>query len=844
MSTEMVPAAADAAQRYDPLTLEPPIARRWFEERTYSIPNHAAGRAIVGEGADEEAEGQGRYYALTMFPYPSGDLHMGHAEIFSIHDALVRHARMTGKAVLNPIGWDSFGLPAENAARRRGADPREWTYRNIEEQRASIVRLGCSFDWDRVVHTSDPEYYRWTQWIFLQLYRAGLAYRAEALVNWCPNDRTVLANEQVVDGRCERCDAVVVRRPLTQWFFRITRYAQQLLDDLDQLEDAWPERVRVMQRNWIGRSDGAEVVFTVAGSGEDVVVFTTRPDTLYGATYFVFAPEHPLVRRKMAGDPAYDGFLEEVAHRSEIERLSTDLQGKRGVRLGFDMLNPVNGERIPAYAADYVLMEYGTGAIMAVPAHDQRDFEFARQQGLPVRVVVQPADGAPLDAATMSAAYAGDGTTVNSGPYDGLVWQETKRRITDDLAARGLGRHRVNFRLRDWLISRQRYWGAPIPIVHCEDCGEVPVPDDQLPVRLPPDVDFTVEGNPLEHHDGFVRVDCPACQRPARRDTDTMDTFVDSSWYYLRYLSPNDDTRAWDREGVDRWLPVDQYTGGVEHAILHLLYSRFLCKALRDLGHLDVDEPFRRLLNQGQVIMAGAAMSKSRGNLVVPGGVYERYGADTLRATMLFSGPPEADIDWADVSPEGIHRWLTRVWRLILEHVAQDSADAGSDEQVLALRKATHRAVAGASADYDAFKFNTAIAKMMELSNTIAAARRDGLAGTPVREAIEALLQLMAPIACFLTEELWARLGHDGSVHATTWPKADPALLVEEDVDIVVQVDGKVRDRVRVPSGADDASVEAAARAARNVARHLEGREVVSRVVVPDRLINLVTRPA
>jgi leucyl-tRNA synthetase len=824
---------AEEPERYDPTTLEPPIAQRWHDERVYSTPN--------------EPDGE-RYYALTMFPYPSGDLHMGHAEIFTIHDAVARHARMNGKAVLNPMGWDSFGLPAENAAKQRGADPKVWTYDNIAEQRRSIARLGYSFDWDRVLHTSDPAYYRWTQWIFLQLYRAGLAYRAEGLVNWCPGCQTVLANEQVVDGRCERCGSEVNRRPLTQWFFRITAYAQELLDALETLEDTWPDRVVSMQRNWIGRSEGAEVSFAVAGSHEEVVVFTTRPDTLYGATYFVFAPEHPLVREKMAGDPAYDAFLDAVSSRSEIERLSTESKEKRGLRLGFDVKNPVNGQTIPAFAADYVLMEYGTGAIMAVPAHDQRDFDFARENGLPVRVVVQPEDGSEFDGETMEEAYVGDGRTVNSGPYDGLDWRETKQRITADLEQQGLGRQQVNYRLRDWLISRQRYWGCPIPIVHCDDCGEVPVLEDELPVELPTeDVEFSFEGaSPLERHQGFLSTTCPECGADARRETDTMDTFVDSSWYFLRYVSADDEEEAWDRGEVDAWLPVDQYTGGVEHAILHLLYSRFFVKALRDLGHLDFDEPFTRLLNQGQVILHGRAMSKSLGNLVTPGEVYEEYGADTLRTTMLFSGPPEADIDWADVSPAGTFRWLSRLWRLTLEHVAEEDPEtvSGAEDAVVALRQATHRTIEGASADYTAFKFNTAIAKLMELTNTVTEARRNGVAGAPVREAIEALLLLLAPTACFVTEELWRRLGHGHSVHLSTWPEADPSLVAREEVAVAVQVDGKVRDRITVAKGTDRDELMALARASENAGRHLEGREVVKTVVVPDRIVNFVTRPA
>ncbi|MBS3941516.1 MAG: leucine--tRNA ligase, partial [Actinobacteria bacterium] len=548
----------DEVERYDPLAFEPAIAARWHDERVYSLP------------LDANRE-DGGFYALTMFPYPSGDLHMGHAEIFSIHDTLVRHLRMTGRTVLNPIGWDAFGLPAENAARNRGADPAKWTYDNIAEQRATIARLGYSFDWDRVLHTCDPEYYRWTQWLFLQLFDAGLAYRRNAAVNWCEGCQTVLANEQVVDGACERCGTVVVRKPLTQWFFRITDYADELLDALPTLD--WPERVKTLQRNWIGRSEGAEVTFRTE-DGDDVVVYTTRPDTLYGATYFVFSPEHPLVEARMGDDVEYRAFMDEVSRKSEVERqASFDFvaprarddsetgkganRAKRGLRLNFDMVNPVTGESIPAYAADYVLMDYGTGAIMAVPAHDQRDFDFARQEGLEVRVVVSPDDGVELDGATMDEAYAGDGHTVNSDDYDGLDWRETKQRITADLEQRGLAKATVNYRLRDWLVSRQRSWGPPIPIVHCSVCGEVPVPEDQLPVRLPDDLDFQVAGSPLAMHPTWKHVACPACgNEDATRDTDTLDTFVDSSWYFLRYLDPRDDTRAWPVDAAGKWMPA------------------------------------------------------------------------------------------------------------------------------------------------------------------------------------------------------------------------------------------------------------------------------------------------
>ncbi len=829
--------------RYDPQAIEPPIAQRWYDERTYSLsPPPSADRS-----------GDDTFYALTMFPYPSGDLHMGHAEIFTIHDALVRHLRMTGKRVLNPFGWDAFGLPAENAARNRGADPSRWTYDNIEEQRSTIVRLGYSFDWDTVLYTCDPDYYRWTQWLFLELLDADLAYRKEALVNWDPVDQTVLANEQVVDGRGERSGAVVQRIPRTQWFFRITEYADELLDDLDTID--WPERVKTLQRNWIGRSEGAEIAFPTADRGkrgkpDEVVVYTTRPDTIFGATYFVFAPEHPLVAERMGDDPAFAAYLEEVSRRSELERISSmeDDRGKRGFRLNFDMVNPFTGEDIPAYAADYVLMDYGTGAIMAVPVGDQRDFDFARQEGLEIRVIIRPTtpDGElldELDPDTMTEAYLGPGVMVNSGDYDGLPWEDAKERIIADVEAKGWGHARVNFRLRDWLISRQRSWGPPVPIIHCDTCGEVPVPFEDLPVTLPEDLDFQVQGSPLDQHPTWKHVLCPQCgNEDATRDVDTLDTFVDSSWYFLRYLSPNSEEFAWPKEAADAWLPVDQYTGGVEHAVLHLLYSRFVVKAMRDRGYLSADEPFQRLLNQGQVVMDGAAMSKSKGNLVVPGEVYDEFGADTLRGTMLFASAPEDDIDWADVSPTGMHKWLSRVWRLTLEHVArEDAGDAEDGRSVDELRKATAAAIIGVSEDLDAKKYNTGIAKLMTLTNAVLDATRDGSGGPVVREALESLLTLLAPICPFITEELWHRLGHEGSVHDQPWPTADASLLEEDEVEIVVQVNGKVRGRVTVPSGADQAVVEEAARADETVASHLAG-EPVKTIFVPDKLVNLVVK--
>lgn len=829
-------------ERYDPLAIEPPIAARWVEEQTYTLTPPAA----------EPSANEDTFYALTMFPYPSGDLHMGHAEIFTIHDALVRHLRMTGRRVLNPIGWDAFGLPAENAARNRGADPRQWTYANIDEQRATIARLGYSFDWDTVLRTCDAEYYRWTQWLFLELFKQGLAYRRAANVNFCPSCSTVLANEQVVDGVCERCSSVVYRQPRTQWFFAITKYADELLNDLDLLD--WPERVKNAQRAWIGRSEGAEIVFSIVDAehgDEDVLVYTTRPDTIFGATYFVFAPEHPAVTSRMEHDPAYQQFLADVSQRSELERQvgSGTEQEKRGFKLPFAVKNPFTGELIPAYAAEYVLMEYGTGAIMAVPVGDERDFVFARQEGLEIRVIIHPTDSTgerlePLDPDTMEGAYTGPGVMMNSGEYDGLTSAEAKAQIIADVAAKGWGEAKVNTRLRDWLISRQRSWGAPIPIVHCPACGEVAVPEDQLPVRLPDDLDFTVQGSPLDHHPTFkTDVTCPACgNADATRDVDTMDTFVDSSWYFLRYLAPNDDTVAWPRDAASRWLPVDQYTGGVEHAVLHLLYSRFIVKAMRDAGHVNASEPFQALLNQGQVIMDGQAMSKSKGNLVVPGEIYEKYGADTLRGTMLFASAPEDDIDWADVSPTGMNKWLSRVWRLTVTDIARSATgdaeiiDAASRDTLL---RATARAIADASREYDLRKYNTAIAKLMTLTNAIVDATRAGATGPEVRHGLETLLVLLAPVCPFISEELWRRLGHDDSVHAQQWPTADEELLIDDEVQIVVQVNGKPRGRINVAHDASQAMIEAAVQ--RDPAlTDIAVAEATRIVHVPNRLVNFV----
>ena len=823
--------AAAARTGYDPSEIEPFWQRAWADAALFD--------------ADDMSE-KPPFYALHMFPYPSGDLHMGHVEAFSLGDAVARYQRLRGYEVMNPIGWDSFGLPAENAAIQRGADPEAWTQANIEAHVATMTRLGFAWDWSRRLQTSDPRYYRWTQWLFLELFKAGWAYRKDALVNWCPSCQTVLANEQVIAGRCERCDADVGKKTLNQWFLKITDFAERLLGDMAELEGKWPERVLTLQRNWIGRSEGADVTFTVeAGeASEDVVVYTTRPDTLYGATFFVVAPEHPrALAWAEAGGTAEDflAFRERVERKSDIEREATG-EAKEGLFLGVHAVNPVNDERLPVYAADYVLMGYGTGAIMAVPAHDQRDLDFARQQGLPVRVVVQP-EGVELDEATMTEAAAGEGVTVNSGPYDGQPWPETKQRITADLEARGLGAFAVNYRLRDWLVSRQRYWGAPIPIVHCEGCGLVPVPEEDLPVRLPAtdDIDLQPTGeSPLASHPTWSHTTCPACGAAARRDTDTMDTFVDSSWYYLRYCSPHRDDVAFDRDDVHRWMPVDQYTGGIEHAILHLLYSRFFTKALHDLGHLDFTEPFARLKSQGMVIMHGQKMSKGKGNLVEPKEVIESYGSDTLRTTMLFASPIEDDVDWADVSTAGMFKWLSRLCRLVDEHVADPG---GHDDEVL--RRATHEAIAGVTEDYEGFKYNTALAKLMTLTNeTSQALRERGAGGACVADALAAVAVMLSPIAPHVAEECWARLGCEGFVAQADWPSYDPDQLVRDIVVVPVQVDGKVRGQVEVPAEAAEEDVVAAGRGVDNVARHLDGREVVKTIWVPGRMLAFVTKPA
>ena len=781
-------------------------------------------------------------YVLDMFPYPSGDLHMGHAEAYAIGDVVARYWVHRGYNVMHPIGWDAFGLPAENAAIKRGADPRAWTYENIAVQKASMRRYACSFDWDRVLNTCDPEFYRWNQWLFLRLFERGLAYRKASAVNWCPKDQTVLANEQVVNGQCERCGTRVTKKKLTQWYFRITDYADRLLDDMAQLEGKWPDRVLTMQRNWIGRSTGANVDFVIEGRDEPVTVYTTRPDTLYGATFFVVAVDSDLAAELAAGTPAeseFSAYVEQVKVSSEIERLSTD-RPKTGVFLHRYAINPVNGERLPVWAADYVLADYGTGAIMAVPAHDQRDLDFALAFGLPVRVVVSTDLDDP---AATGVATPGDGVLVNSGPLDGLDKAEAIARITEILEERGTGKASVNYRLRDWLISRQRFWGTPIPIVYCPSCGEVAVPDEELPVRLPDTagLDLTPKGtSPLGGIEEWVNVACPSCGGPAKRDTDTMDTFVDSSWYFLRYTSPNRDDVPFDRAEVDAWLPVAQYTGGVTHAILHLLYARFFIKVLQDLGMVSFGEPFTALLNQGMVGMDGAAMSKSRGNLVRLSDELVKNGVDAVRLTMIFAGPPEDDIDWADVSAEGSARFLGRVMRLARDVTSERGVDVTTGD--VGLRRATHRALHEVTQAVETFRFNVAVARVMELVN---AARKavDGSVGgadPAVREAAEAVAVMLSLVTPYTAEEMWEQLGHEPSIALVPWPQVDPELLVVDSVTCVVQVAGKVRDRLEVSPDITEDALRELAVSSEAIQRALEGREIRTVVVRAPRLVNVV----
>ncbi len=835
---------------YNPSEIEPVWRRRWAEEGLFD--------------ADDEA-GE-KVYVLEMFPYPSGDLHMGHLKNYVIGDLLVRLMVSGGRNVLHPMGYDAFGLPAENAAIERGTDPREWTRRNIDTYHETIQKLGLSYDWSRELATCDPEYYRWTQWLFLHLYHNGLAYRRSSNVNWCPSCQTVLANEQVEQGVCYRCETPVTKRQLPQWYFRVTAYAERLLEDLSRL-DRWPERVRVMQENWLGRSEGATVLFPLRGAAREAVaaetgqaepvleVFTTRPDTLFGATFMVLAPEHAWVEALLGTSPRADevrAYIEQAFRKTEIERTSTD-RIQDGVDTGLKALNPLTGEDIPIFVADYVIESYGTGAIMAVPAHDERDYAFAERYGLEIRTVIEPepdAEGVPEQ-----GAWTGPGTLVNSGAFNGLTVEEAMTRITDHLRDEGLGEASVTWRLRDWLISRQRFWGAPIPMIHCPECGIVPVPEADLPVLLPEGkIDYTPKGrSPLAAVDEWVSTTCPQCGGPAERETDTMDTFVDSSWYFLRFCDARNESEAWDREKADRWMGVDHYIGGIEHAILHLLYARFITKVLYDTGRIGVIEPFESLFTQGMVLRNGDKMSKSKNNVVPVGPFVDEWGADTARLTILFAAPPERDFEWTDEGVQGAFRFLSRAHRLLVENgeaggsgdgAARLDPDAMSPGAAAAWRK-THQTLKKVRRDAWAFHFNTAVAALMELYNEL---NRFAVTSDGDREVmghcLRLFVQMLAPFAPHLAEEHWHRFGEEESVFRIPWPEPDPAGLEVETVTIVFQVNGRVRGEADLPA---DEAVEkeallAAARAHENVARYLEGARVVKEIVVPAKLVNIVVK--
>ena len=821
------------AERYEAQSIEQKWQQRW----------EASG---IDAATDDAQDQRPSYYCLVMFPYPSGNLHMGHVRNYCLGDAVARYKRMRGFNVLHPIGWDAFGLPAENAAIKHGRPPAEWTYHNIDQMRGQLKRLGLSYDWKREIATCHPDYYRWEQWLFTRLMQKGLAYQQNAEVNWCEPCHTVLANEQVVDGVCWRCDTPVIRKNLKQWFIRITQYADELLADLDKLS-GWPEKVVGMQRNWIGKSTGAEVSFGLEDSDDTLDIFTTRPDTLMGVTYMAVAAAHPLAQKAAGDNPQLASFLDEC---SKISTKEADIETmeKKGMPLGIDAIHPITGAKVPVYAANFVLMGYGTGAVMSVPAHDERDHAFALKYGIPIRQVIRPVEGEwDIDA----AAFTEQGVLVNSGEFDGLDSAAAKQAITAWLAANGKGSERVQFRLRDWLVSRQRYWGAPIPVIHCPDCGAVPVPDDQLPVELPTDLQPTGGASPLTDCDAFRHAVCPACGKPAERELDTFDTFMESSWYMDRYTSPRNDSAMLDAAAMQRWAPVDQYIGGVEHAVLHLLYARFYHKLMRDAGLFNSeqggDEPFRNLLTQGMVLKDGAKMSKSKGNTVDPNAIIDRFGADTARLFTLFAAPPEKDLEWNDAGVEGANRFLLRFWRLLDRIDGLGEAGEGDDDAgVKNLRRAIHQTIGRVTHAFEqGFAFNVAIAALMELTNTLYAFDARGKSGhAALREGAEAVVKMLAPLVPHFACECGERLGFVDVAVIATWPAVDESALVSDEVTLVVQVQGKKRGEITLGREASQDDALALAQSDASIAKWLEGMQIVKVVLVPGRLLNIVVRPA
>ena len=816
-----------AERRYSHAEIEARWQARWTKDGIYQV---------------RDDDPRPKWYELTMYPYPSGDIHIGHWYAMAPSDAHARFRKMQGYNVLHPMGFDAFGLPAENAAIKSGIHPFKHTMANIENMRRQLRAMGTMYDWDREVVTCTPEYYKWNQWIFLQFHKADLAYRDFAPANWCPSCNTVLANEQVEDGRCERCQTEVTHRDLNQWFFRITKYADELLDH-SKIE--WPEKINIMQTNWIGRSDGVEVEFDISEYGRELKAlstFTTRIDTVFGVTFVVVAPEHPLVAELTTAEhkDEVDAYVAQAKRQTEVERMSTEKE-KTGVFTGAYCVNRLNGERVPILVADYVLSTYGTGVVMGVPAHDQRDFEFAKKYDLPIRVVIAKPD---WDGGDMSEAFVEAGTQVNSGRFDGMPNSEGLERIADHVEAEGWGRRDVNYRMRDWLISRQRYWGTPIPIVYCDECGTVPVPEKDLPVLLPEDAEFRPTGeSPLALHEGFVNTTCPDCGRPAKRETDTMDTFVDSSWYQLRFTSPHYHDGAFEPEVAAQWSPVDQYTGGAEHAVMHLLYARFFNKALRDLGLVDFDEPFVRLFSQGHIIADNQKMSKSRGNVVGPDEYVEKFGADAVRAYLMFLGPWDQGGEWSDSGINGMSRWLNRVWELCLRDTRLLDDLPADEDGIRDLRREAHKTVRRVTEDVDRFKFNTSLAALMEFSNSMNQAwEGKGIDSATWNDAVEKLLVLLAPMAPHVTEELWERTGREFSIHSQTWPEWDRELAADEVIILVVQVNGRVRDKIEVPASISEEDAETTALESDRVEPHIEGKDIARVIYVPGKLVNIVAK--